>query len=95
MNKPPPGTPCVTWLPPADEHRLAMSLGLVDQDRRRYMDMLVAIEAEAERMGFTVHRGRWRVHRIVYQLSSLGMENNTKSRAAVYASLRNEAEDRR
>lgn len=77
----------VLWLPPAREHRLAMSLGLIALPRDEYRRRMEEAKTEAELRGCRVKICKARCYAVVYELSRLGLVSEPGSRAAAIALL--------
>lgn len=75
----------ILWLPPAGEHRLAVSLGLIEYpDRREYRAVIEGVAADFKGRGVQVRVLKCRCWRVVRALSQLGLTNDTASRSAAY-----------
>ena len=79
----------VLWLPRADEHELAASLGLCERDPNLLREMIEAAQAQTARdlPGVPVRVHRWHVWRVVRAMARAGAANTPDGRAAAYALL--------
>ncbi len=73
----------VAWLPRADEHELACTLGLVELDATH----IEARIGELRRRGGNIKVGRWHVWRVVREMARLGVTNSPDGRIAAYVHL--------
>ncbi len=79
----------VIWCPPAGEHELARSLGLVEHDRAT---VLAWVRTVREEFG-AVRVLKCRCWRVVRALQVLGLTNTSENRAVAYGYLVGEAEN--
>lgn len=84
----------VLWVPPASEHALARSLGLVEHDRADLLAIVKAVRADLERQRIRVKVLHSRCQAVVQALSVLGLTNETQHRAAAYGWLLTQREER-
>lgn len=86
-----PGPPSAMamWFPRADEHELAVSLGLCEADRARLRALIDAAQEQTARdhPGVTVRVYRWHVWRVVRAMHRAGQVNTPQGRSAAYAWL--------
>lgn len=90
MNPPPsPPSAIALWLPRADEHALAQSLGLVQQDAALTAKLIGSerVTLARDHPGVLVRVGRWHIWRVVRTLHRLGLTNTPDARAAAYTQL--------
>lgn len=77
------------WLPRADEHALAASLGLCEPDPALLRELLEAAQAQTARElhGTPVRIHRWHLCRVVRAMQRAGVTNTPAGRAAAYTLL--------
>lgn len=77
------------WLPRADEHALAASLGMCEADPKLLRDLLTAAQEQLARdlPGTPVRIHRWHVWRVVRAMQRAGQANTPEGRAAAYGLL--------
>jgi hypothetical protein len=76
----------VLWLPRADEHELAASLGMCERDPALLRELLEAARGDIERRhpGVRVRIARWHVWRVVRAMHRAGVINTPDGRALVF-----------
>lgn len=90
MSEPAPGPSIIAlWLPRADEHALAASLGMVGEDPSRVRAFVEGAAAECRRLypDAEVKVGRWHVWRVVRALHRTGQQNTPEGRSVAYVHL--------
>lgn len=77
------------WLPRADEHALAASLGMCEKDPALLRELVEAAQQQIARdlPGCRVQVHRWHVWRVVRALAKLKLLNQPDHRSMVYAYL--------
>jgi hypothetical protein len=79
----------ILWLPRADEHELAASLGLCECDPALLRDLINAAQDQVARdlPGTSVRVHRWHVWRVVRAMHRCGVLNTPDGRARAYTWL--------
>jgi hypothetical protein len=82
-----PPTDVVLWRPRADEHGLAASLGLCEEDRDILRQLINATQEQVARdmPGTPVRVHRWHIWRVVRTMAKHGLLNTPDGRAAAFA----------
>ncbi|MFZ2875465.1 MAG: hypothetical protein WAZ94_13410 [Phycisphaerales bacterium] len=77
------------WLPRADEHALAASLGLCERDPEVLRQLVHGAQEQVARdlPGAAVRVHRWHVWRVVRAMHRVGVENTPAGRATAYVYL--------
>lgn len=77
------------WLPRADEHELAASLGMCESDPELLRELVAAAQREAAEAarGVPVRVHRWHVWRVVRAMARAGLTNTPEGRAEAFARL--------
>lgn len=77
------------WLPRADEHALAASLGLCEPDAALARELLEAAREtlHSDHPNWEIRVGRWHVWRVVRAMHRAGFTNTPDGRAGAFAFL--------
>lgn len=77
------------WLPRGDEHELAASLGLCENDPALLREIVERAQQQIARdhLGCRVQVHRWHVWRVVRALATLKLTNTPQNRSIAYVLL--------
>jgi len=83
----------IMWRPRADEHALAASLGMCEQDPELLQQMIAAAQQQTARdlPGARVRVYRWHIWRVVRTMARLRLRNTPEDRAIAYDALATDA----
>jgi|GEM_PF-6729935 len=82
------------WRPRGDEHKLAASLGLCEEDPELLRQLVTAAQEQVARdlPGTRVRINRWHVWRVVRAMHRAGQTNTPAGRAAAFGWITDHAE---
>jgi len=82
------------WRPRGDEHKLAASLGLCEEDPELLRQLVTAAQEQVARdlPGTRVRIYRWHVWRVVRAMQRAGQTNTPAGRAAAFGWITDRAE---